>query len=92
MGNDGSKNSFKLHHLDSTKEIITKNSFNFYSVIGKGGFGKVWKVLLLKNQKQYALKEMLKVKIIEKQCVKSVLFERDLLSRINHPYIFNNFI
>ena len=89
MGNDGSKNSFKLNHLNSKKEIITKNSFNFYSVIGKGGFGKVWKVLLIKNQKHYALKEMLKVKIIEKQCEKSILFERDLLSRINHPYILN---
>lgn len=32
-------------------------------VIGKGGFGKVWKVESKKNKQLYALKEMSKAKI-----------------------------
>ena len=27
-----------------TEEEVDRNSFDFISVIGKGGFGKVWKV------------------------------------------------
>lgn len=33
-------------------------------MIGKGGFGKVWKVELKKNKYVYALKEMIKSKYI----------------------------
>jgi hypothetical protein len=39
---------------------VTKNSFKFHYVIGKGGFGKVWKVEKKKEGKLYAMKEMLK--------------------------------
>ena len=69
--------------------IIQRSSFEFLSVIGKGGFGKVWRVRYLKSSKEYAMKEMSKVKIIEKNCVSSVLSERDLLSKMRHPFIVN---
>jgi serine/threonine kinase 32 len=42
-------------------------------VIGKGGFGKVWKVELKKNGRVFAMKEMYKTKIIEKKSVNSVM-------------------
>jgi hypothetical protein len=42
--------------------------------IGKGGFGKVWKVSL--GGKHYAMKEMSKTRIISKRSVKSVINER----------------
>ena len=58
-------------------------------MIGKGGFGKVWKVVLKKNQKVYALKEMSKVKIIDKKCESSIKTEREILSKLNHPFIVN---
>ena len=64
---------------------VSKSSFDFISIIGKGGFGKVWKVIYKKNKVQYALKEMSKTKIIDKRSEKSVKFERDLLSTMNHP-------
>lgn len=36
--------------------------FVFIQVIGKGGFGKVWRVELKKGKEKYALKEMSKAK------------------------------
>jgi serine/threonine protein kinase len=35
---------------------LSKNLFSYQSVLGKGGFGKVWKVELKKNQNKYAMK------------------------------------
>ena len=43
---------------------ITKNHFLFNYVVGRGGFGKVWKVEKKKNKKLYAMKEMSKARII----------------------------
>jgi len=37
------------------------------------------------KKKHYALKEMSKAKIIDKRSEKSVKYERDLLSTMNHP-------
>ncbi len=69
----------------TTEEKISKSSFEFISIIGKGGFGKVWKVYSRKHKTQFALKEMSKSKIIDKKSEKSVKHERDLLSRMHHP-------
>jgi serine/threonine kinase 32 len=44
---------------------------------------------LKKNSKRYAMKEMSKVKIIDKKSEKSILGERDLLSKLKHPFIVN---
>ena len=70
-------------------EIITKNSFELIKIIGKGGFGKVWKVYQKKYKKIYAMKEMSKIKIIDKKGMNYVKKERELLSKIYHPFIIN---
>ena len=59
--------------------------FDYKYVIGRGGFGKVWKVTMPKTKKVYALKEMMKAKIIDKRCEDSIVFEQKLLSKIRHP-------
>ena len=41
--------------------------------IGKGGFGKVWKVEHKRNKQIYAMKMMSKAKVINKKSVTSVL-------------------
>lgn len=41
--------------------------------VGKGGFGKVWKVVEKKSKKILAMKEMSKIKIISKKSVTSVM-------------------
>ena len=68
---------------------INKNQFEFVKIIGKGGFGKVYKVLSKKYNKIYAMKEMSKLSIIEQKSEKNVKNERELLTRINHPFIIN---
>ena len=67
---------------------MSKHLFDFRYVIGKGGFGKVWKVVFKKTQKVYALKEMLKVRIIDKKSEHSIKTERLILSKLHHPYIY----
>ncbi len=50
--------------------------FDYQYVIGKGGFGKVWCVEFKRNRKLYAMKEMVKSKIIGKKSIHSVMNER----------------
>ena len=57
-------------------------------MIGKGGFGKVWKVQHKETKNSYALKVMSKLKIIDKKSIKSIKSELELLSNINSPYIY----
>ena len=71
------------------EEIVTKSSFEFIGIIGRGGFGKVWRVLYKKTKDVYAMKKMSKCKIIDKRSEKSIKAERDLLSIMNHPFIIN---
>jgi serine/threonine protein kinase len=79
------ENSIDKKNFFKRREKVSKNSFEYLSIIGKGGFGKVWKVFEKSKKIQYALKEMSKSKILDKRSERSVKYERDLLSRINHP-------
>ena len=58
-------------------------------IIGRGGFGKVWKVRLKKVNEFFALKEMSKVKIIDRRSEISIMNERNLLSNLHHSFIVN---
>ena len=49
----------------------------------------MWKVIEKKTNNTYALKEMQKVKVIDKRSEKSIKYERELLSRLHHPFIVN---
>ena len=40
----------------SQNKQFNRNMFEYKHVIGRGGFGKVWKVEMKKNKKVYALK------------------------------------
>ena len=73
---------------DPTLEM-SKSQFLFNYVIGKGGFGKVWKVERKKSKVIYAMKEMQKARIISKRSVNSVMNERKLLAMLRHPFLVN---
>ena len=68
---------------------MNKNYFEFQFVIGRGGFGKVWQVIMKKNKKKYALKEMSKVKIIDRRSIKNIKNEREFLSKLRNPFLVN---
>jgi len=57
--------------------------------VGKGGFGKVWKVIEKATNKVYAMKDMQKVKIISKRSVNSVMNEKQLLQKLKNPFLVN---
>lgn len=68
---------------------LTKTNFNYNYCIGKGGFGKVWKVERKKTKQVYAMKEMSKARIITKRSIKSVMNERQILTQLHNPFIVN---
>ncbi len=83
----GQDQKSQIHQISSIP--ITKNLFEFLYIIGRGGFGKVWKVLYKKTQNKYALKEMSKVKIIDRKSEKSIKNEKDFLTQLNYPFLVN---
>ena len=68
---------------------MNRNYFEFLYIIGRGGFGKVWKVRLKKNNELFALKEMSKAKVIDRRSEISIMSERNLLSKLHHSFIVN---
>lgn len=68
---------------------LTINDFKLHKIIGSGGFSEVWKATYRKTNKDFAIKEMHKSRIVRKNCVNSVLNELQLLSILKHPFIVN---
>lgn len=58
---------------DEENYLMGKNAFDIVCPVGKGGFGKVWKVKCKKTGQIYAMKEMQKAKIINKKSINSVM-------------------
>ena len=87
MGVKNNKNLKQSNYQET--QSLSPNLFDFKYIIGKGGFGKVWKVVLKKTGEFFALKEMSKAKIIDKKSEKSIKYERDLLVKLKHPFIVN---
>jgi len=63
---------------------ITKNHFQFQYAIGRGGFGKVWRVERKKEKEIYAMKEMSKARVMAKKSVGCVMNELKLLTSLNN--------
>ena len=68
-----------------TEKQISRNHFKFIKIVGRGGFGKVWKIKKKSNDQKMAIKVMSKVLILQKNSISSVLNEQKILSMVNHP-------
>lgn len=80
---------FKSDENSKGSSGISISSFQRQYPIGRGGYGKVWKVKSKHDDKHYAMKEMSKALIIAKKSVTSVMFERELLARLRSPFVIN---
>ena len=90
--NDNDKIKYKSDNIlfkENNIEKIDRNSFHIISLIGSGGYSKVWEVKWKKNGKLFAMKEMSKARIIDRKSVNSIIGEREILSQMNHPFIIN---
>ena len=82
--------SFLANKDDNPFGIKLKVSdFQKLKLLGKGSFGEVYLVKFKKNNKLYAMKILDKNDIIEKHQEEHTKIERDLLTRINCPFIVN---
>jgi serine/threonine protein kinase len=84
MGSCASKNG------QDTSSVLSIRKFKTLNVIGRGGFGKVH--IVERNGKQYAMKEMLKARVMHKDSVESVLKELEFLRRIDQSDPHSKFI
>jgi len=66
---------------------VTRADFKIHGAIGRGGFGKVLKVS--KNGEIFAMKEMLKARVMSKKSVDSVKRELELMQRVDSDFIVN---
>lgn len=70
---------------------ITKDDFEYFKVLGRGTFGKVYLVKKKEAKQLLAMKILKKSVIISKNEVKHTQTERQLLEKINHPFIVELF-
>jgi len=63
--------------------------YDLLKVIGKGSFGKVMQVRKKDTLRIYAMKIIRKANIIERDEVEHTIAERNVLAKINHPFIVN---
>ena len=89
MGQDQSPQTKNPQTSKTQTPILSKSLFDFLYIIGRGGFGKVWKVQYKRTKVNYALKEMSKVKIIDRKSEKSIKNEKDFLSKLHNPFLVN---
>ena len=76
-----------LRTLTYRSKDISIDDFNIISVIGRGYYGKVMLVENKYSKEIYALKSIHKDRLIEEKKVNTVLRERNVLAKINHPFI-----
>jgi serine/threonine protein kinase len=68
---------------------LNRHAFRDLYALGRGGFGKVWRVEAKKSKEQFAMKEMAKARVISKKSVPSVMNELYLLTILSSKFIVN---
>ncbi|KAA8517631.1 hypothetical protein F0562_015105 [Nyssa sinensis] len=79
-----------LEYIDdnSTKvKSVGLEDFEVMKLVGQGAFGKVFQVRKRGTSEIYAMKVMRKDKIMEKNHAEYMKAERDILTKIDHPFI-----
>ncbi|XP_046668817.1 serine/threonine-protein kinase 32B [Homalodisca vitripennis] len=84
MGTHQSRLDKTLNH-----EEVNFDHFQILRAIGKGSFGKVCIVQKKDTKQMYAMKYMHKNQCLERDALKNVLREVDILTQLEHPFLVN---
>jgi serine/threonine protein kinase len=84
LGRLGRSTGFALSRRIST---IGKGDLKVHTVLGQGGFGKVWLCTHRNDGSRLALKVINKRKLLQEKQEKGVLREKEILSMLHHPFI-----
>uniref|UniRef100_A0A8C9A077 Serine/threonine-protein kinase 32B n=1 Tax=Prolemur simus TaxID=1328070 RepID=A0A8C9A077_PROSS len=84
----GGNHSHKLPAIDENEEV-NFDHFQILRAIGKGSFGKVCIVQKRDTKKMYAMKYMNKQKCIERDEVRNVFRELQIMQGLEHPFLVN---
>ncbi|KAJ7950132.1 Serine/threonine-protein kinase [Quillaja saponaria] len=68
-------------------QSVSINDFEILKVVGQGAFAKVYQVRRKGTSEIYAMKVMRKDKIVEKNHAEYMKAEKDILTKIEHPFI-----
>ena len=84
------KNTRISGNADTTKSTqITIADFDFIKRISAGAFARVFLAKKKVSNDIYAIKVLPKDDVVQKNQVKRVVLEKDILLRFNNPYIIN---
>ncbi|KAJ1888886.1 Serine/threonine-protein kinase, partial [Kickxella alabastrina] len=89
LGGAGNSGHIRVQYCFNKKDSTPLNieQFDLLKVIGKGSFGKVMQVRKRDTNRIYAMKILSKSKIVMRSEVAHTLAERNVLAKINHPFI-----
>ena len=77
--------NWKTHRNTKLKNLVGK------SILGQGSYAKVYRVYEKygKDGQHYALKVMIKDKLLEDDMLENVFYERDVMKMVHHPFLNN---
>lgn len=76
--------------ISEEKEDLSQlalQDFEAIQVLGKGSFAEVYLVKLISTGELFAMKVLRKEKLLMQNVIRYAITERNILSRINHPFI-----
>lgn len=81
------KNRLQFNDYCQNHKSIGVEDFEVLKVVGQGAFGKVYQVRRAGTSEIYAMKVMCKDKIMQRNHDEYVKSERDILTKVDHPFI-----
>jgi ribosomal protein S6 kinase beta len=86
LSEEGAREQGKSETCEKSEEVGL-DDFEILKLVGQGAFGKVFQVKKKGSNEIYAMKVMRKDKILEKNHVEYMKAERDILTKVDHPFI-----
>lgn len=86
-GGDDKNTQLMVDQCDMKDKRVGPSDFTLLRVVGQGAFGKVFQVQHIHTKEIFAMKVMKKEEIIEKNQGDYMKAERDILTKVVHPFI-----